>query len=231
MLTISQAKYFNFAIDDVDQAQAHPQVMSEALAWAGYRMAETMDEYYAGFYSDATSSVGSSVSPVVISAPTAANAGAGTTAYDYLIVLAQKLTENLTPKIGRWCVVPPWFKTYLMQDTRFTSYNTQQARASIENGTLDGNSPSNDALLGKVEGMDVYESVNAPHIGGTLGIAGSQDVVLAGHTMAVTKAEGLSKVEAYRPPTRFSDAVKGLTLYGAKTVRPYALAVGYFQHP
>jgi len=56
-------------------------------------------------------------------------------------------------------------------------------------------------------------------------------VVLAGHRMALTKAEGLNETEAYRPPYRFSDAVKSLVLYGAKTVRPYALCAAYLQHP
>ena len=85
--------------------------------------------------------------------------------------------------------------------------------------------------VGRIRGMDLYESNNAPHIGGTVGIAGSQDVVLAGNTMAITFADGLAKTEAYRPPLRFDDAVKGLHLYGAKVVRPYALAAGFFQHP
>jgi len=49
--------------------------------------------------------------------------------------------------------------------------------------------------------------------------------------LALTCADGLKKTEAYRPPYRFADAVKGLCLYGAKTVRPQALAVGFFQHP
>jgi hypothetical protein len=79
--------------------------------------------------------------------------------------------------------------------------------------------------------MEVYESVNCPHLGGTVGIAGSQDVILAGHPIAITMAEGINKTEGYRPPLRFADAVKGLVLYGAKTVRPYALAAAYLQHP
>ena len=137
--------------------------------------------------------------------------GGGTTAYDELVVLSQKLTENLVPKQGRWCVVPPWIKTFLTQDPRFTSYNTPDARLTILSGKLDASAGmASDAYLGKIEGMDVYESMNAPHLGGTIGIAGSQDVCLAGHTMAVTKAEGINKVEAYRPPYRFADAVKGL---------------------
>ncbi len=232
-LTISQAKFFNFAIDDVDQMQSQPKVMAEALRWAGYRISDIMDQYYAGFYTDAASAnlIGSSGSPVTPTAPTAANAGNGTTVYDYLVLLGQLLTQSLTPRLGRWCVVPPWVKTQLTQDVRFTGFNTASARATISSGNLDNSNTGDESYLGKVEAMDIYESVNAPHLSGTVGIAGSVDVVYAGHSMAVTKAEGLVKTEAYRPPDRFSDAVKGLTLYGAKTTRPSAVAAAYLQHP
>src|SRR6266699_1438558 len=53
MLTISQAKSYNFAVDDVDKAQQNPKVMGEAMLWAAYKMKYTMDSYYAGFYTDA----------------------------------------------------------------------------------------------------------------------------------------------------------------------------------
>jgi hypothetical protein len=33
----------------------------------------------------------------------------------------------------------------------------------------------------------------------------------------------VTKVEGYRPPDRFADAVKGLYIYGGKVVRPNAL--------
>jgi len=232
MLLINQSKYYNFAIDDVDQMQAHPQVMAEALRWAGYRMADTMDQFYAGFYTDAASTnlIGSSGSFVTPTVGTAANAGAGTTVYDYLVQLGQLLTQSLVPKVGRWCVVPPWVSTLLTQDVRFTGFGTDVSRQTIAAQNLD-NSMGNNAFVGRIRGMDVYESVNAPHLGGTVGASGSQDVVFAGHSMAITKAEGLVKTEAYRPPDRFSDAVKGLALYGAKTVRPYAVAAAYLQHP
>jgi hypothetical protein len=234
MLTISQAKFYNFAIDDIDQKQSQPKVMAEALRWAGYRIADQMDQYYAGFYTDAISAnlIGSSGSPVTPNVATSAHTGDGTTVYDYIVQLGQLLTQSLTPKAGRWCVVPPWVKTMLTQDIRFTSFNTQAARQTIMSGNLDDSGGGgNDAYIGKIEGMDLYESVNAPHLSGTVGASGSVDVVYAGHSMAITKAEGLTKTEAYRPPDRFSDAVKGLVLYGAKTVRPYAVSVAYLQHP
>lgn len=234
MLTISQAKYYNFEVDDVDQAQATPSVMGEAMRWAAYRLADTMDQFYAGFYTDTitTNLYKQTTTPQTVVVPTQTNVGGGSTVYDILVSLSQYLTQSLVPRQGRWCVVPPWCKTHLTQDIRFTSFNTPDARLTILSGKLDASAGNaTDAYLGKIEGMDVYESVNAPHISGTPGITGSQDVVLAGHTMAITKAEGINKVEAYRPPYRFADAVKGLALYGAKTVRPYALSAAYLQMP
>jgi hypothetical protein len=236
MLTISQAKYYNFEIDDVDMAQAHPEVMTEAMSWAAYKMALTIDQYFRDFYTDApsTNNVGSSGSFTTPTAPTltSGGVGSGTTVFDYLIILNQNLTQQAVPKTGRWCVVPPWVTTYLLLDPRFSAYNTDVGRATIASGKLDAAGGAlNGAYLGSIFGMDVYESLNAKNLGGTPGTAGSQDVVLAGHKMAITKAIGLTKTEAYRPPLRFADAVKGLCLYGAKTVRPYALAAAYLQHP
>lgn len=233
-LTISQAKYYNFAIDDVDKAQQNPKIMGQAMAWAAYRMKDTMDQYYAGFYTDAPSVnlIGSSGSPVTPSLPTQTNIGGGTTLYDYLVLLGQLLTQSLTPEQGRWAVIPPWGTSMLKQDIRFTGYNTAAARETIQSGNLDAsNGQARDGYVGEIDGMDIYQSVNAPHLSGTSGIAGSVDVFMAGHSMALTKAEGLNKVEAFRPPDKFSDAVKGLCLYGAKTIRPSQLAVAYLQHP
>ena len=40
-------------------------------------------------------------------------------------------------------------------------------------------------------------------------------------------AEQILKVEAYRPESAFSDAVKGLHLYGAKVMRPDKTYIWY----
>ena len=233
MLTISQAKYYNFEIDDIDQAQAQPAVMGEAAAWAGFRAKDTIDQFIASFYTDAIAAnlIGTSVSFVTPVVPTQANIGAGTTTYDYLVQLCQFLDQQYVPDDGsRWCVVPPWVRTLLTQDIRWTSFNTPAAVGVIQ-GSLKQAGGNGNAYIGMINNMATYVSVNAPHLGGTVGIAGSQDVVIAGHANALSFALGIAKTEAYRPPYRFADALKGLFLYGAKTVRPYAMAVAYLQHP
>ena len=233
MLAITQAKYFNFEIDDIDQAQASPAVMGEASSWAGFRAKDTIDQFIASFYVDAAGAnlIGSSGSFVTPAAPTQANLGLGTTVYDYLVQLCQLLDQQFVPDDGsRWCVVPPWIRTVLTQDIRWTSFNTPSAVQVIQN-SLKQSGANGNAYIGMINNMMTYVSVNAPHLGGTIGATGSQDVIIAGQRDALSFALGLQKTEAYRPPYRFADALKGLFLYGAKTVRPYALAAAYLQHP
>ena len=44
-LVIDQAKYFNFSIDDVDNAQTNPKLMDEAMQRAAYGMNDTTDSW------------------------------------------------------------------------------------------------------------------------------------------------------------------------------------------
>lgn len=234
-LTISQAKFFNFAVDDVDKAQGNPAVMAEAMSFAGYRVRNQIDQYMAGFYTDAqaTNLIGSAAAPVTVARGTQANIGAGQTLYDYLVSLDQLMLQNDVPDAGDgFVVMPAWGQTMLAQDIRFTSFNTPEAQAARRSGNpLGGAAAQVAGYIGDIGNMACYISNNAPHLGGTLGVAGSQDVFLAGHKIAWSYADNVQEVEGYRPPDRFADAVKGLHLYGAKVTRPQALAVGFFQMP
>lgn len=60
---------------------------------------------------------------------------------------------------------------------------------------------------------------------GAVVITGLRPLVTFGYRGALTFAEQIAKVEAYRPEKRFADALKGLHLYGAKVTRPGALGV------
>jgi hypothetical protein len=61
-------------------------------------------------------------------------------------------------------------------------------------------------------------SNNAPFV------TGDDYAVIAGYPGAITFADQITKVEAYRPQSSFSDALKGLHVYGAKLVRPDGIA-------
>lgn len=206
ILSITQAKYFNFQVDDVDARQGGGNIMTGAMAEAAYGLADTADQYVAGLYADAGSTVGTSGAPKT-------DLGTAGKPYEYLLNLGTKLSEANVPKAGRWVIVPPWFTEELLQDTKF-----------VGSGAL----PADDRLLtggiGRAAGFSVIESNNVSNDSTTWR-------VMAGTDRAITYAEQISKVVAYSPELRFADAVKGLHLYGAKVFRPEALAVGYFNRP
>jgi hypothetical protein len=106
-LQITQAKAFNFQVDDVDKAQQQPKVMDAALSRAAYRMADIADQYVAAqmVAGSTTNTIGTDALPIV--APTATSGSTG--AYEQLVDLSVKLDEQNVPTDGRWVVIPPWY--------------------------------------------------------------------------------------------------------------------------
>lgn len=202
-LNIDQGKYFNFAIDDIDKAQQTPKVMDEAMREAAYAISDAADQLVAGLYTDAASAnlIGSTGSPKT----DLATAGQP---YVYLTQLKQKLDEANCPKSGRFVVVPPWFEAYLLQDQRFVSFGTAQNRETLANGQI-----------GAAAGFAILSSNNVVNTTAT------KYRIIAGHPIAWAFADQITEVVGYRPERRFADAMKGLHVYGAKVVRPQALAV------
>jgi N4-gp56 family major capsid protein len=199
MLLIDQQKYFHFQVDDVDKAQMKPQIVDEAMDNAAFALASVADAYVAAKMATgaaSTNAIGTDGAPIV---PTAV------TAYEHLVDLGVKLTEANIPHQNRFVIIPPWFLGLLLKDDRFIKAD---ANTTLYNGEV-----------GKVSGLSVIESNNVPNT------AGARYKIIAGSKIATTYAEQVNKVEAYRPERRFADAVKGLHVYGAKVIRPEALAV------
>jgi hypothetical protein len=203
-LLITEAKYFNFAVDDVDKVQSNANVMAEAMSRAGYGLRDKVDLFIAANHVlvPVSNFVGDDTTPIV---PTSGNF------YDYLVDLKVKLTEANVPEEGRFCVIPAWGEGLLLKDSRFVAAGTSTTDSVIRNGKI-----------GRAAGMDIYVSNNTPNT------AGTKYKVIAGHPMAYTFAEQIVKTKAYQPEKRFADAVKGLHVYGGRLVRPYAWAVGTF---
>lgn len=201
LLQITEAKYFNFQVDDIDAAQQKPKVMDDAMREAAYGLRDAADQYIASLYTGvaAGNTIGDDTTPIV---PTASDA------YDYLVDLGVLLDEANVPSDGRWVIVPPWFHGLLLKDDRFVKGGTAESDQRLRNGQV-----------GEAAGFAVLKSNNVPNDSGT------KYKIIAGHPMAWSYADQILKVEAYRPEKRFADAVKGLHVYGAKLVRPSAIAV------
>ncbi|HET7030363.1 MAG TPA: hypothetical protein VFI34_07615 [Candidatus Limnocylindrales bacterium] len=131
-----------------------------------------------------------------------------TEAYDQLVDLGTALTEANIPTTDRFAAVPPWYYGLLLKDDRFVGSGSAASTEVLFNGQV-----------GFAAGFKILQSNSLR------ADSGGDYPVIAGHPMATSYAEQINKVEAFRPQARFADAVKGLHLYGAKVVRPAALAV------
>lgn len=200
-LVIDQSKYWAFKVDDVDKRQAKGNVMPEAMSRAAYRLRDVADQYIAGLYTGVVAANNLGTISVVAATPT--------DAYDDVLVpLKVTLDDNDCPTEGRYCVVPPWFTGRLLRDDRFISADKSGTTEALRNG-----------FVGRAAGFNIVQSNNTPNP------TGDDNVIQAGVNAAISFAEQINKTEAYRPESSFSDAVKGLALYGAKLVRPDGIAV------
>lgn len=210
VLVIDQAQAFHFAIDDIDKAQQKPKVMDAAMREAAYGLRDVCDRWLAALMWPA---VPAANTQGAVGAPIAIGYAAAPELDPYLALLGmgRDLNEADVPTEGRWAIIPPWFHSYLMMDNRI-----------VANGTEAGDQRMLNGQIGYCAGFRLILSNNVPNLAG---VPPTEWKIVAGVDMAVSFAEQINQVEAYRPELRFADALKGLHLYGARVVRPQALAL------
>lgn len=201
-LVVDQAKYFAFLVDDIDKRQNKGNVMSEAMRRAAYKLRDTTDIYVEALLRAGAAS-GNALGTI------AAVTGTPTAFYDnVLIPLKVTLDEANVPSDGRYVLIPAWCHGRMLRDDRFI-------RADATGGATSG---AFNGTVGQAAGFSVRVSNNLPII------TGDDYSVIAGTPDACSYAEQINQVEAYRPEASFSDAVKGLHVYGAKVTRPDCIA-------
>jgi hypothetical protein len=198
-LVIDQADYFAFAVDDVDARQARGNVIPQLMDEAAFAEANKIDQYLSSFYTSIQSA--NQLGAVSVAAATPNQF------YDNVLVpLKVKLDQANVPVQGRRVAISPAAHGLLLRDSRFVANAANNVSSALITGSV-----------GSAAGFDILLSNQTP-------TTGSDSVVIAGNDRALTFASQISQVEAYRPQTSFSDAVKGLFLYGAKVIRPDSLA-------
>lgn len=210
-LVVDQAKAFSFEVDDVDARQAAGNFIDEATDEAGFGMADVMDQYVASLYTAIPA--GQRLDTVTITDGEAATETDIKKVYDQILVpLKVRLDELNVPRTGRYIVVPPWIHGCLIRDSRFIEADKSADPNALRAGEV-----------GRAAGFTIMSSNNTPEP------VPGQNVLQAGTNRGITFAEQINKTEAYRPQDSFADAVKGLTLYGAKVFRPDTLVMATAQ--
>ena len=121
--------------------------------------------------------------------------------YTQLLQMKVTLDAAGVPRFDRKLVLPPQLETVLLMDNRFV---TGSAAADVRLA---------EGSVARAAGFDIYISQDLT----TQIVAFTPD--------AVTFANQITKVEAYRPEKGFCDGVKGLCLSGAKVLIPDAVMV------
>lgn len=199
-LDIDQSKYWAFQVDDIIKYQSNAELLKPAIEKAAYTIGDTIDQYIATMADQAgiTANLGTSGTPIEIN-----SANVDT----YLIKVARMLDDNKVPKAGRFVVIPPWMHEDLVL-------------ANLA-GLTDNNSLAANGIVGRYAGLDIKVSNNVPNT------ASAKYKVIAGYNGAIAYASQVQNVEHIRLQTTFADGVRGLYLYGAKVIKPDALALLY----
>lgn len=188
-MKIDQAKYFDFAVDDVDALQAAGDLMGEATRKATYSLKDVADSRI------------NTVMAAAAGLATTADANVDTaTIISNIAEMALALDEKDVPDEMQWIIIPKWSSTKLLLAG---VYHAQDLKGNV-NG-----------FVTNVLGIDMYKSSN---VGATAPLAGSYG--------AVAYAEQIIDTKAFSPEKRFSDALKGLHVYGIKVVKPNELCLG-----
>lgn len=192
-LTIDVSNYFAFLVDDVDQAQANVPLMQGYMQEASFSLGDDFDEDVFSEYVNADSSN-------VIGNTTLTTSNI----YSTMVTAKKNLSLSNVPSQNRWVVLSPAEVALLEDSSEFTSASDL------------GDSIKRTGFAGRIAGLEVFESNN-------LRDGGSIRYLLYGYTGAITAADQIVKTEAGRSEKKFSDFVKGLHVYGLKTVRAKGL--------
>ena len=192
-LSINKAKYFAFLVDDVDQAQANVPLMQSFMQEAAYSLADAADTLI--FREVLNAHADNVMTPTKYDA---------TTIYAGIVGAKKNLSKKNVPSIGRWIVLSPEEIALLEASTQFASASDL------------GDEIKRTGFAGRIAGLEVFESNQIIE-------SGYNRLCPYGYTGAITFADQIVSTESGRREAGFSDYVKGLHVYGLKTVRPTGL--------
>lgn len=207
LLEITEDKAFRFLITDKQKKQAAGEFMNPMMQKAGYKMKDTIDQFVASLYTDASSAnlVGSDASPKT----PVTTAGDASNVFNLMVDCGRKLSDSLVPTNGRWMIIPPAMEALVVKELHQSG---SSAPALGTSATMTGR-------IGNLAGFDILVSHNVPNTSGT------KYKVMFGTSEAIGFADQMGIVETIRHQKQFADIVRGHNLYGAKVVQPDYLGV------
>lgn len=218
-LLIDKAKYFAFALDDVDMHQSDLALMNEWSDDASEQMKIHIDRDILGTIPvDAHASnrgltagnISSAFNLGVTGTPVAVTKG---NILDYIVDCGTVLDEQNVPETSRYLVLPAWMCGLIK-------------KSDLKDASLagDGTSIMRNGRLGVIDRFTLYNSNNVlPVSDGGFNCYNA----LFGHITALTFASQIEKMKKVEPSKSFSEGIKGLQVYGYEVLKPESLGVLY----
>ncbi len=199
-LLIDQKKYFAFKVDDISKAQSNVNIMAGYLERAKIAIDLAKDSFLLGKHVDVplVNIIGSDSTPVALTKDNI---------YTNFVAVAKALKKSNATSKGQkpWIVINPDIEALLIQAPEFIQANHTGDKTLMEGS------------IGKIAGLDVLVCTN-------FSVTAGKYYVLAGTNDAITFASQVVEIESLRLHDSFDTAVRGLYVYGAKTVLPNAIA-------
>jgi len=217
--TINRAKYFNFAMDDIDIKESDLSWLDKLADDAAQQIKIVIDtEVFSTIYSKADSANQGDTAGAKTGAYNLGKAGAPVTLtkdniLDYIVDCGSVLDEQDVPDDDRWIVLPPIVMGLINKsDLRNASFaGTGESiilRGGFTGKMLDRFNVYVSNLLYKDTTDDAY-------------------YIPFGRKSCLVYIAQISKTERYRPQNTFAEAMKGLIVYDFDIIMPKAFGVLY----
>lgn len=210
-LLIDQGKYFACIEDDVDKVQSDINLMNTWSQDASERMKITIDtDVLADIVTEVASTnegatagaisgdidLGTTGSPIAVTS---------NNVLTHIINMGTVLDESNCPESDRFLVIPAKMAGYIKA-------------SDLKDASLagDGTSIMRNGRVGMIDRFTIYVSHNLP-------VSSSKFSLIAGHKKGFTFASQMTEMEDLRAESTFGTIIRGLQVYGFKTVKPEAL--------
>ena len=243
-LQINKGKYFSVQVNDVLAHQADIDLMETFTDDAAKQLKIAIENevFFQWFSTEGAAAANKGATAGAISA----NYGLGTDVapinqatsgeiLKLILRMSAALDEQNVPEEGRWLILSPYDRHLLMQTDIAQAYFTGDNSSIVRTGKI-----------GMLDRFTVYVSNLLPHgttakatvagltatsAGATLTNAKPRRMMVAGTKAASAFASQITKTEPLRNQTDFGDIVRGLSVYGRKTIKDTALVTSLIGAP
>jgi hypothetical protein len=196
---------FNFEVSDLDQVQANQNLIDAARDDAVYKVSDDHDRFVASLAQQAENQLYTTPVKVVSGKATEGEINV----LRLLDELQRTLYEKNVPIQSKISVTIPYQMWMIL-------------REELRGVRTDNESITDNGYVGKVSGLIVRASNNVLRTGST---SAPVDHIMCRTMNAIAFVEQLNEIRAYQPEKKFTDAVKGISIYGGKIIRQAEITI------